>query len=780
MLMKKILSGLLVTVIIISSAASVVLAESKPATAQSAEAENVKKAAEAADKTDTEKRISGPLLGKDSLEKVIGIVKGRLNIPEAYKEFSGDVYDDMGKTMFRLRWYSSSDYYSMPGGGSMEVDVDENGNIIRYYHYKYNTGYDNFKKIPKIRKDQALDSARKFVSTMCPDLLGKLIFETEKRNGTIDYEGNFTFTFYRQHNNVLFDNQYVSVQVNGKTGDIANFNRNNWNDTVVFPEASGMISPDDAKAAYRKNISLQLRYRRDSVLGGNTTYLEYSPGISDFGHCIDAISGEKVTLGGNYNPYYEAYRYSTTADRINLPQKDLDELKQFEGLISPESAEKLARGITELGMDGTYKLNRYNYEKTSSDVYTLRLEFMQAPSKENFPADYPPEKLKVMIASGEGGAYVGINFNARNGEIITFNANNYNGKTITGGKLLDRTQMQKTAEAFLKRYKSVKFNQTELDSIPSQVNEYAMKFSGVDSSNPGSFVYTRKVNSISYEDNKLTLTIDPATGKITTFNETWDDVNFISTAGIITRDSAYQALFKANPLELRYIIAAGNTGEQAVAKYSGGQANGEVKLVYTTDMVKPVCLDAKTGTLINYNNGQPYIEVGVIAYNDVGQHAAKQEIQALAEMGVLPNTSAFEPDEKIIQKEYLYILSRIKGNYYMDSGIWPLKQKDQDGLYRVLVNESILDEAEKEPDAYITSENAVKYLLRAAGYRKFAELKGIFECKYADKADIDPALTGYAAIAGSLGIVNSTASFEPKKALTKAEAVILLYNYMNR
>jgi hypothetical protein len=146
----------------------------------------------------------------------------------------------------------------------------------------------------------------------------------------------------------------------------------------------------------------------------------------------------------------------------------------------------------------------------------------------------------------------------------------------------------------------------------------------------------------------------------------------------------------------------------------------------------------------------------------------------------LPATASLKPDEKITQKEYLYILSKMRGSYYMDSGIWPLKQKDQDGLYRVLLNDSILDESEKEPDSYITSENAVKYLLRAAGYRKFAELTGIFECRYTDKADIDPTLTGYAAIAGSLGIVNATGSFEAKKALTKAEVVILLYNYMSR
>jgi hypothetical protein len=188
MLMKKLLSGLLITVLLLSISGPTALAETKSATEQPAEKAEVNKAA--ADNRAT------ALLGKESLEKVISIAKERLVIPDEYKEFSSDVYNDGGKTIFRLRWYSSNDYYSMPGGGSLEVNVDENGSIIGYYHYIYNQNYENLKKIPKVDKNQALESARKFVSTLCPDLLGKLVFGAEKRNYSIDYEGNYNFTFY--------------------------------------------------------------------------------------------------------------------------------------------------------------------------------------------------------------------------------------------------------------------------------------------------------------------------------------------------------------------------------------------------------------------------------------------------------------------------------------------------------------------------------------------------------------------------------------------------------
>ena len=799
MLMKKMLSGLFIIAFIISIASSGIFAESKAAPEQPAKAATEASDTEVSDtktsdtgasdteaeKADSAKSAAAPLLGKDSLEKVIKLTSEKLDIPENYKEFSSEAYDSMGKTMFRLRWYSNSDYYNRPGGGSLEVTVDENGNLIGYYHYKYSRNYEGMKKLPKLSKDRALSNARKFVGVICPDLIGKLVFEAENENCTIDYDGNYNVTFYRQENNIPFYDQYVSAVVDGTTGDITSFNRNNWDDAAVFPKTAGVLSPEAAEKAYRKNVVLQLKYRRDTVQGGSGTYLEYSSDINDLGQCIDAVSGEKVTPGGSYNPLYDmVYRMnpsSAAPEEIDLEGQELDEFRRLKELIAPEDAEKQARDMPELGLDGTYKLRRYHYETTSNGQYTLELEFMQAPSKENFPADFPPEKLNILIAAGEGGASVQITFDAKSGEILSLNGyySYASDKTPSAGKTLERAQMQKTAEAFLKTYKSARFNQTELADMPAQVNDYVLKYIGVDLGNPGSFIYTRKVNGILYEDNRLTVTIDPATGKITAFSESWDNASFASTVGVMTSDKAYEALFKANPLKLRY-VTAGNTSGQAAEKASGGQTSGEIKLVYAPDPAKPVCLDAKTGVLINYGDGQPYQEAGAVAYGDIGQHPAKKQIQALADLGVLPSAPGFKPDEKITQKEYLYILSQIKGNYNTGSGTWPLEQKDQDGLYRVLINDSTLDESEREPDACVTREDAVKYMLRAAGYRSFAELPGIFECRFTDKEDIDPALTGYAAIAGSLGIVDAAGSFEAKKELTKAEAVILLYRYLSR
>lgn len=118
----------------------------------------------------------------------------------------------------------------------------------------------------------------------------------------------------------------------------------------------------------------------------------------------------------------------------------------------------------------------------------------------------------------------------------------------------------------------------------------------------------------------------------------------------------------------------------------------------------------------------------------------------------------------------------------MENSTGELKQKELDGLYRALINEGVFDEEEREPDSKITKEQAVKYLLNSAGYRKFAELPGIFNNDFKDNKEINTKLQGYIAIAKSLKLINknSKGMISPKKVLSRAEAVVIIYNYLMR
>ncbi|NLM50551.1 MAG: S-layer homology domain-containing protein, partial [Clostridiaceae bacterium] len=61
-----------------------------------------------------------------------------------------------------------------------------------------------------------------------------------------------------------------------------------------------------------------------------------------------------------------------------------------------------------------------------------------------------------------------------------------------------------------------------------------------------------------------------------------------------------------------------------------------------------------------------------------------------------------------------------------------------------------------------------------------ASLEGIFKTGFMDEAEIAPELVGYVAIAKGFKIINGdeNGNFLPKKALTRAEAAIIIYNYL--
>ena len=127
------------------------------------------------------------------------------------------------------------------------------------------------------------------------------------------------------------------------------------------------------------------------------------------------------------------------------------------------------------------------------------------------------------------------------------------------------------------------------------------------------------------------------------------------------------------------------------------------------------------------------------------------------------------------------MVNKLRGGYGMDGATGEMKQREMDGMYRMLINDGIIDEEEEEPDRKVTREEAVKFLLRAVGYRKFAELTDVFGCTFADKKDINPKLIGYAVLAKSMHVIDvKNGRFLPRKELTRADAVILLYNYLNR
>ncbi len=230
-------------------------------------------------------------------------------------------------------------------------------------------------------------------------------------------------------------------------------------------------------------------------------------------------------------------------------------------------------------------------------------------------------------------------------------------------------------------------------------------------------------------------------------------------------------------LELQYVTRSIYYPMEKIA--GEGQRNiPEVKLVYGARVGKPVMFDANTGVVIDYT-GAPYKERKPAAYTDISGHYAENMINALAEQGITLEGAEFKPDEKILQKEYLKMLSRL-ADYYSPTPMAETSE-EYDRLYAYLMTKGVIKEGEKNPDAFITKEDAVKFIIRAINYDEVADIKGIFISGFSDDSEINPDLIGYVAIAKGLKIVSGyNGNFNPKTELTRAQGAVVVYNYLSR
>ena len=169
-----------------------------------------------------------------------------------------------------------------------------------------------------------------------------------------------------------------------------------------------------------------------------------------------------------------------------------------------------------------------------------------------------------------------------------------------------------------------------------------------------------------------------------------------------------------------------------------------------------------------------------LEYTDISNHYAKSQIETLAENGIGLEGPELKPDEKIKQKDFMLLLSQVVNAGYPFRGMSVLStDKETEDLYDILIREGIIKKDEINPEAPLTREDSVKFIIRALKYDKVADLSDIFNCSFKDKDEIDPALIGYVVIAKGLKIVNGSGDyFRPKDELKRADALIIIYNYL--
>ncbi|MBR5218115.1 MAG: S-layer homology domain-containing protein [Clostridia bacterium] len=662
-----------------------------------------------------------PALAAEDISEIVLSVKNRVPISEACTEFDSSRYTKNGDRGYSLYWRTPDnaedyDFYN--------VSIDSH-KVITSYHWSNGRDYGIY--VPKITKEQALIIAIDFFAKANPDI--SLVYDFN--NASVEYYGSVYYVVAQRYEKGLpvYGNS-TSIQIDGQSGNVYEM-RTLYTHRLTFLEYDNAITTNEAKAAFEKLGGLELVYRSfekwDETQIARPIYISSGKGLR-----ISALSGEEYT-GKQYSD--DNLNVSLKNDAMTglgtegatLTQKEIAEIEKLTQLITPEEAEAKLKAMPELLLDANAPCSYSTIRKNGKDKYVMNISF-----------------------EWERG-YAEATLNAQTGEITHYYAYDTNDLQT---KAYTADMGEAEANAFAEKYLAYYVQNSITDTEEHSVTDVRYRQSR-----------TRVQNGIPYRQNSISVTVDRKTMKVSGFDVNWtEDIVFESLDNAVSSADAYAKFFEYITPELVYYM-------------NGASTLHSTSPVYITELGDIYGICAVNGTPVD-NRGELYEKTERTEYTDISGHYAEEYIKALYNTGIGFDGGLFNPDNIITQGEYIALVSDCVMNYAPLIGA----KVDMESIYNHAVSMGVVEKDDIDEDAPLTREKAVTYLLRAMDYGAFAEIEGIFKCDFADADSITPELFGYVAIARGLKIISGAEdnNFLPQKQMTRAEAAVILYNYLSK
>ncbi|MEB3103041.1 S-layer homology domain-containing protein [Ferviditalea candida] len=192
-------------------------------------------------------------------------------------------------------------------------------------------------------------------------------------------------------------------------------------------------------------------------------------------------------------------------------------------------------------------------------------------------------------------------------------------------------------------------------------------------------------------------------------------------------------------------------------------------------------------------NGSVLANTAHITFTDISSHWAEASIKKSVELGFINGygDGTFRPENPITRAEFTTALVGAmklpiskKSSVFVDDNNWA-----EPYIETAIENNIILtdeyDNLKFEPSKNITRQEIAVMAVRALDKAKEAEDQGYWKkifSKLTDLTQVDEKFRGYIKIANDLGIVNGylDGSFGPKKTATRAEAVVMVLNTLDK
>ncbi len=674
------------------------------------------------------------------LEDAILAAKARISVPDYLTEFDSDIHKSDNKIEYYLRWYNND------RDGELSLTINQRGDIIRYSLYNHNedSGTPRF----AIYTNQELaEKSLDWLKSVNPDWAKdySMDFASFSKKSNV-YGGIEYLSFDRYVNGIRFLNDNISFNVNNITGEIVYMNANHTYAGNI-PSADNILSVDEATQIYYKQSPLNLMY---TTFDGHSAVLVYNldtPNLKFNAKDGSVVKTSRSYKGVNGTVMEESAAPDSAGGGANtFTESELKNLAEIDNLLSEEALISRAKALSDTGLDSA------SFEGCS---YSREARYVVDSEAVKDASSYIAS-LSFIFNKGTDNEYRGyVTFDAQNGELISYSAHNYHiyyrDNSEKEPKVSEKTALE-VAKNFIVENNPDNASKV-MDATPSYISTdsmYVLNFS-------------RQENNIPYPSNYINITTDGDTGLITGYNTLWsDDITFDSPDGILDLESAKEKFKENVGFKLFYVYSYKDDND----------TEPDIVLAYGSAYPYESTIFAKSG-----DKAITHTDNDIIIYpTDTEGHYAEEPINALLAAGIIAigTNTEFRPDDAITYRELAAMTARLTRGYY----IWDLPV-----ITDFVKSNNIIKETEVfEPDKTAVRADGPFYIINALGHGDVAELSDIYKVGFADADRLPLDKLGFVAIAKGMGLINGDENgcFNPSSPLTRADAAIMIYNYLAR
>jgi len=211
---------------------------------------------------------------QEILTRIIPMVRSKAGVPDRLSEFTSS-FSFYGSVRINLTW---SVPYDKGAYESISVECDTQGRILSYNRYqeaRFVQSSDYFPRMSKTPLAEKIEAMVAFALQLAPELDGQLIIDPER--AVLSAGSYATYCFPRHIEGIPVLGEGVYLYYDSRQEMITGFSRQWSDDLETIEQPLGILSPEEARAAFAEKVGLELVYKATTYDPYRVAYPDWNP-----------------------------------------------------------------------------------------------------------------------------------------------------------------------------------------------------------------------------------------------------------------------------------------------------------------------------------------------------------------------------------------------------------------------------------------------------------------------------------------------------------------------